>query len=162
MLTLRPTEGTFAFNGCKARIRPMVEADLDAVVAMEEESFTDPWSREAFLYELSEGKSTAYVVVLENGTVVAYLVYRILFDEMHILNIAVAQAYRRRGIAYNLLNFFIDRAKEEGLTFLYLEVRESNASAINLYKKIGFQVIGRRKFYYFHPQEDALVMAKKL
>lgn len=132
-------------------IRPVHPSDVDTLVAIEGESFSRPhWHSEDFLkYETWIAES--------NQQLVGFLVIREVYPgEREILNLAVARTYRRRGIATALLR----RALSTGGK-VYLEVRESNFAAQNLYRKLGFEEIGQRPNYYQSPHETAIVMKMK-
>jgi ribosomal-protein-alanine acetyltransferase len=138
-------------------IRPATPEDVPALVEIEEESFTQPhWTADDFR------KDDCTVAEIE-GRVVGFLVSRQTFrgkagdpPEHEILNVAVSKSFRRRGIATHLLRHELAR----GGAF-FLEVRESNAAAQALYRTLGFAEIGRRPYYYQHPEETAIVMNMK-
>jgi len=93
---------------------------------------------------------------------VAYIFFRLVVDEMHILKIAVAPEWRCRGIASVLMKKSMELADTKGCNAAYLEMRPANTAAVTLYRKLGFCVIGKRTNYYSETGEDALVMCKKL
>lgn len=140
------------------QIEPMTAAHLADILEVERGSFSHPWTEAMFLEELA-GKFSVYRVAIENGRAVGYMGMWILADEGHITNIAVSLEFRRRGVASALLDSFIQLAADRSLQFMTLEVRASNAGAIALYKKKGFELVGRRKNYYDNA-EDALLMTK--
>ena len=142
------------------QIVPMTSAHLPDILKVEAESFAHPWTENMFLEELS-GKTAYYRVAMEGERAVGYMGMWILADEGHITNVAVAKDFRRQGIAAALVADFIRLAQEYRLIFVTLEVRESNASAISLYEKMGFVPVGRRKRYYDNT-EDAILMTKYL
>lgn len=137
------------------RMRP---ADLDQVVAIERLSFTMPWSRGAFLYEMEQNQVARCYVVREGGRVVGYICLWEVADEMHITNIAVHPDERRRGIGRAMLGQVLEEARQRGVRLVVLEVRPSNVEARALYESFGFRVVGRRRGYYYDTGEDALVM----
>jgi ribosomal-protein-alanine N-acetyltransferase len=143
------------------RIRKFRESDLDAIMAIEVEAFSVPWSRENFRNEY-ENKGVSHFVVAElqdkPGTVAGYVCYSLILDEVHITNFAVGKNYRRRGIAEQLLLHFHETAKKQGAQWATLEVRVSNEPARRLYTKFGFAPSGIRKGYYPDNKEDALIM----
>ncbi|KKC30367.1 ribosomal protein S18-alanine N-acetyltransferase [Caldanaerobacter subterraneus] len=141
-------------------IRPMTEDDIDEVMEIEKLSFTTPWSREAFVGEVTKNSCARYIVAEVDKKVVGYAGFWVVLDEGHITNIAVHPEYRGRGIGSRLMEGLIDLAKKNGITSMTLEVRESNLVAQNLYKKFGFKVLGRREGYYQDNNEDAIVMWK--
>jgi len=141
-------------------IRPMTEDDIDEVVEIEKLSFTTPWSREAFVGEVTKNSCARYIVAEVDKKVVGYAGFWVVLDEGHITNIAVHPEYRGKGIGSRLMEGLIDLAKKNGITSMTLEVRESNLVAQNLYKKFGFKALGRREGYYQDNNEDAIVMWK--
>jgi ribosomal-protein-alanine N-acetyltransferase len=135
------------------------ERDVDAIVALESESFTNPWTRETLVWELRNSDVTfVYAMRDEGGTVVAFCVCWILFDELHLNTVAVAPAERRRGRATTLLGHVLAEAAGQGVRRATLEVRASNAPALRLYERLGFQVTATRPRYYTNPEEDALIL----
>ncbi len=140
----------------------MRRADLDEVLAIERASFSMPWSRGAFLYEMEQNQVARCWVMREDGRVVGYICVWEVADELHITNIAVHPAARRRGIGRRLLQQVIGEARGKGLRVVALEVRPSNVEARALYESFGFRVVGRRRGYYYDTGEDALVMEATL
>lgn len=141
-------------------IRPMIEADLEAVLAIEQASFPAPWSREHFLHELGAPHSYPFVAIAD-GVIVGYVCLMSLFEEAQIMDIAVAPEQRGRGIARLLMEYTFSIAREQGAEFMALEVRESNMAAITLYERLGFVRTGTRRGYY-EGKEDAVLMEKSL
>ena len=138
-------------------IRPLCEADVDAVVRLEEASFHKPWTRADFEGEL-KNPLALYLVVLEDDELIAYGGSWIVFDECHITNIAVAPSMRGAGVGTELMRELLSAAASRGARSYTLEVRPSNDAAITLYRKFDFIVEGRRKRYYADTGEDALIM----
>jgi ribosomal-protein-alanine N-acetyltransferase len=135
------------------------DAEIDAVVALESESFTNPWSRETLVWELKNSDVTrAYLLRDSSETVVAFCVCWVIFDELHINTLAVAPAVRRRGLATALMRGVIAEAAAAGATKATLEVRASNSAAIGLYERLGFRIAATRPGYYVKPAEDALIL----
>lgn len=132
---------------------------LDALEALEQLVFSDPWSREAFVQTL-EAKTVHLLTVGE--PIEAYLLFLSVPNEGEILNLAVTPARRRQGIAALLMQTLDIYCREHGIDTLYLEVRASNAAARALYEKQGFVQVGLRRRYYRNPSEDAVLMAKTL
>jgi [ribosomal protein S18]-alanine N-acetyltransferase len=132
--------------------------DLDEVIAIERASFSMPWSRGAFLYELQQNRVARCWVMREGTALVGYICLWEIGDEIHITNVAVAPAARRRGIGRLLLQGVLDYALGHQVSLVVLEVRPSNAEALALYESAGFQTVGRRRGYYYDTGEDALVM----
>jgi len=143
-------------------VEPMRPGDLDEVLAIERDSFTMPWSRGAFLYEIEQNRVARCLVVREDGVIVGYMCVWEIADEVHVTNIAIHPAYRRRGIARNLLHGLVANARARELRMIVLEVRPSNHQAIALYESFNFRVTGRRRGYYYDTGEDALVMETRL
>jgi ribosomal-protein-alanine N-acetyltransferase len=138
------------------RMRP---EDLDEVLAIERASFTMPWSRGAFLYEMQQNRvARCWVGRDDDGRVAGYLCLWEVADEVHITNVAVRPNMRRQGIARALLSGVIDNARARAFKIVVLEVRPSNHNALTLYESFGFKVVGRRHGYYYDTGEDALVM----
>lgn len=128
------------------------------ILKVEAECFSSPWSEKMFKEEIS-GKFSHYYVAEVDGHAVGYMGMWSLSGEGHITNVAVAREYRRKGIAKALISHFIEIAKREQLEFMTLEVRESNESAISLYKSFDFKEAGVRKNYYDN-RENALLLTK--
>jgi ribosomal-protein-alanine N-acetyltransferase len=140
--------------------------DLDEILAIDRSAFERPWQRTSFTEELAEINAYSYVVRArlagKCSGVIAYVFVRILLTEMHILRIAVATDFQARGVATWLLRRCFNLAREKGADSVLIEVRPTNQSAITLYHKLGFQLLGRRPNYYPESGEDALVMVKHL
>ena len=136
--------------------------DLDEVLAIERASFSMPWSRGAFLYEMQQNRVARCWVMHEDGRVLGYLCLWEIAEELHITNIAVHPTCRRQGIGRTLLQGVLDDARQRKLRLVVLEVRPSNTEARTLYETFGFRVIGRRQGYYYDTGEDALVMEADL
>ena len=132
--------------------------DLDEVLVIERASFSMPWSRGAFLYEMQQNRVARCWVMREDGRVVAYLCLWEIADELHVTNVAVLPAARRRGLARTLLRGVLDDSRGRGFRTVALEVRPSNEHALALYDSLGFRVVGRRRGYYYDTGEDALLM----
>nr|WP_325186122.1 ribosomal protein S18-alanine N-acetyltransferase [uncultured Oscillibacter sp.] len=144
------------------RIVPMTADHLDAVAALERICFSDPWSRQLLASELDNDLSAFLVALDDEGEVAGYAGLQVVLDEGTVTDIAVRPDCRRRGVANQLLKVFLDFARGNRLAFLTLEVRASNYDAIALYGSHGFRSAGRRKNYYEHPREDALLMTLDL
>lgn len=140
-------------------IEKMTEADIEVVAAIERASFADPWSVQSFQTELQQNRLATYYVARLAGEVIAYIGAWLIIDEAHITTLAVAEPYRCRGIATDLLKTLIAKARDEGIKCLTLEVRPSNTGARIFYEKHGFRTLGRRKRYY--QDEDALIMTRE-
>ena len=143
------------------RIVPMGSDHLDEVAELERICFSRPWSRNMLAEELDNALSAFLVALDDSGRVVGYAGLHVVLDEGYIANVAVLPECRRQGVAGKLLQVFLDFAQANRLAFLTLEVRASNYDAIALYGSRGFRSVGRRKNYYEHPREDALIMTRE-
>ncbi|HEX6463283.1 MAG TPA: ribosomal protein S18-alanine N-acetyltransferase [Vicinamibacterales bacterium] len=134
-------------------------ADLDAIVALEAQAFTNPWPRETLVWELRNSDVTRiYLLRNDAGAVVAFCVCWVVFDELHINTLAVAPDERRKGLATLLLEHVLAEGSKEGARKATLEVRASNTAALALYERLGFRVTATRPRYYTNPDEDALIL----
>lgn len=131
---------------------------LDDILLMEQQCFSVPWTHEQLMAQLSDFMHIFLAAADENGRAVGYAGLMYVLDEGYISNVAVSPDRRREGIADMLLTELYERAKAKKLSFLTLEVRESNIPAQSLYKKHGYTEVGRRKAYYSRPKEDAVLM----
>ncbi|MBW1953122.1 MAG: ribosomal protein S18-alanine N-acetyltransferase, partial [Deltaproteobacteria bacterium] len=138
--------------------RPATASDVDAIWAIEQVSFPSPWPRFSFWEELRNPISHVLVAGSPpySEEIWGYVVYWLVADEMHILNLAVHPAYRRQGIARRLLQEALHRARGLGARQAWLEVRPSNQAAQSLYHSLGFKPVATRKRYYHNTGEDAL------
>ncbi|PKN88764.1 MAG: ribosomal-protein-alanine N-acetyltransferase [Deltaproteobacteria bacterium HGW-Deltaproteobacteria-1] len=139
----------------------MKKEDLQEILAIERLSFPTPWTEGMFLDELRTEHAQCLVVKIEmNGEtmIAAYIIFWFVADEVHLHNLAVRSEFRRQGLAYSMMNLMNGIAEQAGIKRQTLEVRESNVGAINLYRKCGFVVKGKRSHYYTDTREDALVM----
>ena len=141
-----------------AIIRRMCREDLDPVTAIEQATFAVPWSRESFRQELERNVAARYLVAEADGQVVGYAGAWVILDESHITNIAVAEAYRGRGIGKQLTQALLQYLSNLGACYATLEVRVSNLRAQKLYQELGFVSVGKRKRYYEDNNEDAYLM----
>lgn len=139
----------------------MTADHLDEAAALERVCFSDPWSRNMLAEELGNALAAFLAALDGTGAVVGYAGLQVVLDEGYILNIAVRPDCRRQQIASQLLEVFINFAQGNRLSFLTLEVRASNAPAIALYERWGFAEAGRRRNYYEHPREDAVIMTRE-
>jgi [ribosomal protein S18]-alanine N-acetyltransferase len=138
--------------------RLMKEEDIDQILVIEHESFTLPWSREAFYNELTLNQFAVYVVIEVDDQIVGYCGVWIIVDEAHITNIAILPEYRGKKLGGALMKRVMEIAKQQGAKTMTLEVRVSNEVAQSMYRKFGFQGGAIRKNYYTDNHEDALVM----
>lgn len=140
-------------------IKEMAQEDLSQVSEIESQIFSLPWSEKAFEESL-KNSNTLYIVAKEKEEVLGYIGMYISFQEGNITNVAVNPNYRRKKIGQNLICEILERAKQIGVTDVILEVRETNAAAICLYEKMGFEEAGIRKNFYEKPLENAIIMWK--
>ena len=136
-------------------IRPLRQADLDAVIEVEAASFVEPWSRSLFTEEIAQ-PTRRYVAATDERSVCGYGGIMLVGEDAHVVTLAVAPGYRERGVASRIMMELVDLARANGARHLTLEVRESNQAALELYRKFGFEPAGTRKGYY--TTEDAVVM----
>ena len=141
-------------------IVPMTAAHTAQVAALEQVCFSDPWPEAAVASELDNPLSY-WLVALDGETVVGYVGSQTVLGEADIMNVAVSPAFRRLGIAAELLERLKNDLKAEGVYSLTLEVRASNDAAIALYSLLGYAQVGRRPGYYHNPKEDALILRKE-
>lgn len=145
-------------------IKTMNPEAIDEVLAIETASFKHPWTRECFINELSVENAFQFVLQYFNydrsPRIIAYLCFRRVLDELHLLKFAVNPLYRRKGLGIQLLGHCLDPKRHPGVRRAILDVRASNTAAIGLYKKLGFEPAGRRRGYYSDTGEDALLMGK--
>jgi ribosomal-protein-alanine N-acetyltransferase len=133
--------------------------DLDGVLAVDEASFSRPWTRQMYEAEfLNRDTSRLHVLRLPDVRVAGYIASWIVVDEVHINNIAVLPAHRGRGYGSALLAHALEEAAAAGAQRATLEVRRSNDAARRLYERFGFRMAGVRRDYYSHPTEDALIL----
>jgi len=138
-------------------------ADVERVMEIEKEGFLHPWSRELIERELEHAWSQVLLAEDgEGGSVLGYIVFWLVHDEVHVLNVATAAAARRRGIGRALMEAAEQAGQRRGARLATLEVRRSNAAAIALYRAIGYRQVGVRPNYYAEEKEDAIVMVKAL
>lgn len=139
-------------------IRKMHTSDLDQIILIEREIFLFPWS----LGNFADSIKTGYVcqVLQQADTLMGYGIMMMSPEEAHILTLGIAANWQKKGLGKKLLQHFIQYAREQNAKSIFLDVRESNHSAAQLYKRMGFQQIATRKGYYpaMCGREDALVM----
>jgi len=139
------------------------DRDLDGVLEVEDESFSNPWTRDMYAWEL-QNRSVChiYVVRTPDCRVAGFCAFWLVFDEIHINNVALRPAHRNRGLGTALLRHVMREARRLGAGRAPLEVRASNAGARRLYERLGFTVAGTRRNYYTNPVEDALILWAEL
>lgn len=150
----------------KLDIRKAAESDIADVLLIEQASFTDAWSSDAFLTSLESGHMRFLVAQEDLGAgdsrLVGYVIAIVMASEAEIADIAVAPSHRGRGVGGVLLDKVTANLREVRVKDVYLEVRESNAAARALYQSRAFRQVGRRKRYYQLPAEDALILRRDL
>lgn len=142
------------------QLTTMTAAHVPQIAALEKICFVDPWSESSIASELAN-ELALWLVALDGDTVAGYVGSQSVMGEADMMNVAVAPAYRRQGIAEALVKELIARLAAKAVTSLTLEVRASNEAAQGLYEKLGFVQVGRRPRYYSHPREDALILRKE-
>lgn len=138
----------------------MDETHIEAIAELERVCFHDPWSINSISSELHNPLS-AWLVAVDEGVMCGYVGSQSVLDGADMMNIAVHPDYRKRGIGSTLIEKLIVLLKEKNVISLSLEVRASNETAIGLYHKMGFEIIGKRPGYYRNPREDAYIMRKE-
>ena len=142
----------------KIELRALDERDLDALEHIERLSYPSPWSRAMFAAELQKPGGLALGAYREPNVLIGYAIVSRYVDAWHLMNIAVAPEYRRRGIGETLLERLFEVTAGDPRRGYTLEVRVSNADAIRLYERLGFEARGIRRAYYTDNREDALIM----
>jgi [ribosomal protein S18]-alanine N-acetyltransferase len=142
-------------------LRPLSFGDLPAVMEIERSSFSTPWRMSTFEGLLARPDSDV-IGATRTGHLVGYCVVWTIGDQAELGNVAVKEAERGGRIGRKLVEAALVRARERGARECFLEVRESNHHARNLYEKCGFRMVGRRRNYYSKPVEDALVLRSDL
>ena len=137
----------------------MQKQHLDDVARLEQVCFTQPWSYKSLEEELENDTAHLFVALCDDK-VAGYISVYVVLESCYVNNIAVFPEYRRQGVGTALLKMAMLTADAMGTDFISLEVRKSNAEAISLYEKLGFEEMGLRKNFYRHPTEDALIMTK--
>lgn len=141
------------------RIFPWQGTDLDAVSALEAESFRNPWSREMLGREIAESPAArVYVLRVPEYPVAAFCACWVVADELHINTVAVRPELRRRGLGRALMERLLEAVAAEGVRRATLEVRRSNIPALRLYEQLGFATAAVRESYYTQPVEDAVIL----
>jgi ribosomal-protein-alanine N-acetyltransferase len=133
---------------------------LSDLLLIEKGSFVHPWTEGDFFSELSKSPPTIFVIGNgPTGSILGYICFWVIADEIQILNLAVHPASRRQGLGRRLLTFLLALAREKKVLKVFLEVRPSNQEALDLYRSLGFETLYRRPHYYEADGEDALVLA---
>lgn len=136
----------------------MTLSDLDAVLAIERASFSQPWTEDMFRAELTENRFAWFFVAVAGADILGYIGGWLVADELQVVSLAVRPDARRRRVAARLLAHLLDHAGRP-VHRASLEVRRSNQAAIAMYERFGFRPVGVRRGYYDEPKEDAVLMA---
>lgn len=142
----------------------MTADDIDDVHRIERGSFSNPWPRSSFEGEIDNEPISESLVVIHppDDRIIGYVIIWMVRDVVQISNVAVDPAYRRKGVGEQVMRRVLHRKRREGFRRAFLEVRPSNTTAVKLYEKLGFTVVGKRPHYYHKPKEDALIMLKMI
>lgn len=141
--------------------RTLADADLDAIVGIEQASFSNPWTRDMYVRELQNPDvSFLYVLRAPDAGIIAFCSFWLVLDEIHINNLSVRGDFRGQGLGTALLEHVLRAGASRGAGRATLEVRRSNAPARRLYERLGFEVAATRPNYYVSPPEDALILWK--
>lgn len=147
-----------AWDSEKISVENMGLGDLDAVMQVEKECFTTPWSRYTFTCELKDNEISHYIIAKSGDTVAGYAGMWIIVGEAHVTNVGVRPGFRGMGIGELLMRNLMIIALKHGAARMTLEVRKNNYVAQNLYTKLGFEPVGIRPRYYIDDGEDAVIM----
>lgn len=142
----------------KLTIRKMTLEDVPAVVDLDQKSFSLPWPERSFRFELTDNPASRCWVAELDGKIVGMIVVWLIVDEAHVATIATHPDFRRKGIAKRLLSHALQKLMDQGARSSFLEVRESNIVAQEMYRKFGYEETGRRRRYYKDNDEDAILM----
>ena len=149
-------------------VHPFHSRDLDDVLAIEQESFSEPWTRGMFEAELMGNPFGRFLGAFCHSEMppakrlLGYICYWVVFEELRLMNLAVQPDHRRQGIASHLVRHAVEEGITQGTIRALLEVRAGNRLAQKLYETLGFQQYGRRRSYYTNPDEDAILMQLQL
>ena len=146
---------------CDILIQRSTFQDIPAMVLIENECFSEPWSEKGFRSAFKDGISY-FISAKANKILVGYAGMYNVLDEGYVYNLAVSEKFRGNKIGNKLIKNLLDYSKNKNLRFLSLEVRKSNRIAIDLYEKTGFEIIGTRKDFYNFPKEDGIIMTNYL
>ncbi|MDD8048486.1 MAG: ribosomal protein S18-alanine N-acetyltransferase [Thomasclavelia sp.] len=142
-------------------VREVNEDDLEDIVLIDNENFNSNWSKDIYLYELNNNPFSYYLLAEEDNRIIGFIGSYFLGDQIQISRIAVAKDFQRKGIGSILINKIIEESINNNCS-INLEVRTSNAKAINLYEKHGFKKVSTRKNYYSDTGEDAYLYVKEM
>lgn len=139
-------------------IRKMTVEDIPTVIDLDQKSFSLPWPERSFRFEVTDNPASRCWVAELDGKVVGMIVVWLIVDEAHVATLATHPDFRRQGIGQRLLSDALRHLIEEGAKSSFLEVRESNLAAQEMYRKFGYEATGRRRRYYRDNDEDAILM----
>ena len=142
----------------KFTVRKMALEDVPSVIELDQKSFSLPWPERSFRFELTANSASRCWVAERDGNIVGMIVVWLIIDEAHVATLATRPEFRRQGIATRLLSHALLQLMEDGARSSFLEVRESNVAAQNMYRKFGYEPSGRRPRYYKDNNEDAILM----
>ena len=142
----------------KFAIRKMTLEDVPGVIDLDQKSFSLPWPERSFRFELTANSASRSWVADLDGKIVGMIVVWLIIDEVHVATLATHPDFRRRGIAKKLLAHALRHLMDDGARSSFLEVRESNIAAQEMYRKFGYEASGRRPRYYKDNDEDAILM----
>jgi len=140
-------------------VRKMTVDDVSAVVDLDQKSFSLPWPERSFRFELTDNPASRCWVAEMDGKVVGMIVVWLIVEEAHVATLATHPEYRRQGIGKRLLAQALRYLIDDGARSSFLEVRESNIAAQEMYRKFGYEATGRRRRYYRDNDEDAILMS---
>ena len=152
-------------SGPSLRYRPVVETDLPRLMEIERAGFRHPWSEQLLRNELRNAWSVTLAAVDGEGPLermLGYVIFWVVHDEIHVLNVATAPEVRRRGVGRALLDRAAEHGRRKACRLVTLEVRRSNLAALALYGSLGYRQVGVRPRYYAEENEDAIVMTLEL
>ena len=135
----------------------MNQSHISAIAEIERQCFSKPWSENAIAAEL-ENESAYFYVAKLNGEAVGYIGMHCAADECYIANVGVLKKYRNMGVGSALVKYAADTAQRMNMSFISLEVRPSNTTAVRIYERLGFERVGLRKNFYSEPKEDGAIM----
>ena len=142
----------------KYTIRKMTLDDVAAVIELDQRSFSLPWPERSFRFELTDNPASRCWVAELDAKIIGMIVVWLIVDEAHVATLATHPDFRRQGIAKRLLAHALRNLLDEGARNSFLEVRESNTAAREMYRKFGYEETGRRRRYYKDNDEDAILM----
>ena len=135
----------------------MNQSHISAIAEIERQCFSKPWSENAIDAEL-ENESAYFYVAKLNGEAVGSIGMHCAADECYIANVGVLKKYRNMGVGSALVKYAADTAQRMNMSFISLEVRPSNTTAVRIYERLGFERVGLRKNFYSEPKEDGAIM----